>query len=134
MSSIPPRFNITSEQIDAVMGKFYMRIRAHPVLGPIFKSRVTEWPEHEAKIGGFWKKAILHEQGYDGNPMMVHMGIPEMRTEHFDDWLGLFDEVLAQELPDHSAASFSALAHRIGRGLRIGIADRDRPKDAVPLF
>jgi len=134
VGSIPPRFDITSEQIDAVMRKFYTRIRAHAVLGPIFKSRISDWPTHEAKIGRFWKKAILHEPGYDGNPMMVHMGVSDMRAEHFDDWLGLFDEVLAQELPEQAAASFSALAHRIGRGLRIGIADRDRPKDAVPLF
>ena len=134
MSSVPPRFDITSEQIDEVMTAFYTRIRAHAVLGPIFASRVKDWPQHEAKIGRFWKKAILHQQGYDGNPMMVHHGIAEMRPEHFDDWLGMFDEVLAQKLPEASAASFSALAHRIGRGLRMGIADRDRPKDAVPLF
>ncbi len=134
MSSLPPRFDITSEQIDAVMSAFYTRIRAHAVLGPIFASRISDWPKHEAKIGGFWKKAILHEQGYEGNPMMVHLGIPEMRAEHFDHWLALFDEVLTQKLPAPSAASFSALAHRIGRGLRLGIADRDRPKGSVPIF
>ncbi len=134
MPAIPPRFDVTSEQIDAVMGTFYTRIRAHAVLGPIFMSRISAWPAHEAKIGSFWKKAILHEQGYDGNPMMVHLGIPDMHAEHFDDWLALFDEVLASELPEQPAASFSALAHRIGRGLRLGIADRDRPKGSVPIF
>ncbi|MBU2980997.1 group III truncated hemoglobin [Lentibacter algarum] len=134
MTNIPPRFDITSEQIDAVMTQFYMRIRKHPVLGPIFMARIGDWPRHEAKIGSFWKKAILHEQGYDGNPMMVHMGVSEMHAEHFDHWLALFDEVLNRELPEAAAASFSALAHRIGRGLRLGIADRDRPAGAVPLF
>ncbi|MCV2894165.1 group III truncated hemoglobin [Lentibacter sp. XHP0401] len=134
MSTLAPRFQITSDDIDTVMRRFYARIRAHEVLGPIFAAHVSEWPEHEAKIGRFWKKAILHEDGYSGNPMMTHMGVAQMRAHHFDIWLGLFDEVLTETLAPTPATSFSALAHRIGRGLRLGIEDRDKPKGTVPIF
>jgi hemoglobin len=39
----------------------------------------------------------------------------------FDVWLGLFDSVLKLELPPETAAQWSALAHRIGRGLMFGM-------------
>jgi len=134
MSSLAPRFMITASDIDLVMARFYAAIRAHEVLGPIFAAHISHWPEHEAKIGGFWKKAILHEDSYSGNPMMTHMGVHEMRAYHFEIWLGLFDEVLSETLEDAPAAAFSALAHRIGRGLRLGIEQRDAPKGSVPIL
>ncbi|WP_438991984.1 group III truncated hemoglobin [Lentibacter sp.] len=134
MPPIAPRFLITSDDIDLVMTRFYDRIRADATLGPIFAARIGDWPEHEAKIGRFWKKAILHQDGYSGNPMMTHMGVAEMRAHHFEIWLALFHEVLSQSLAPAPAAAFSALAHRIGRGLRLGIEDRDKPKDSVPIL
>lgn len=132
MSTIPPRFEITAREIDAVMTRFYARIRNDSTLGPIFAAHVQDWPAHEAKIARFWKKAILHESGYDGNPMMVHRGVSQMRAEHFEIWLALFDETLAEMLAPHPRAAWSALAHRIGRGLRLGIEARDAPEGAVP--
>ncbi|MDG1288627.1 MAG: group III truncated hemoglobin [Lentibacter sp.] len=134
MSQIAPRFAITPDDIDTVMSRFYRLIRADAALGPIFAAHVTDWPEHEAKIGSFWKKAILHEDSYSGNPMMTHMGVTQIRAHHFEIWLALFDEVLVKTLAPAPAASFSALAHRIGRGLRLSIEDRDKPKGSVPIF
>lgn len=117
------RFDITAEQIDRVVGIFYAAIRRHEVLGPVFAGHVADWPAHEAKIAGFWKKAILYQPGYDGNPMQVHMAAGDVRPDHFTPWLALFDETLRRSLPQHSAAAWSQLAHRIGRGLRMGVED-----------
>jgi hemoglobin len=39
----------------------------------------------------------------------------------FDVWLGLFDSVLKRNLSAQTAQSWSELAHRIGRGLRMGV-------------
>lgn len=125
--SIPPRFDVTPQQIDQVVAMFYGAIRRHEVLGPIFAAHVTDWPEHEAKIARFWRNAILYERNYDGNPMQVHMRTPDVRGAHFAPWLALFDETLRRCLPADTAASWSALAHRIGAGLRMGVEDlRDR--------
>ncbi len=120
---IESRFPVTAAQIDAVVAAFYARIRMHPVLGPVFASHVTDWPEHEAKIAAFWRNAIMFERQYDGNPMMVHKQAGNVRPGMFEPWLALFDEVLAQSLPEASAAAWSALAHRIGAGLRYGLVD-----------
>lgn len=53
--------------------------------------------------------------------MAAHMAAGNVEGPHFAIWLGLFDEVLNAELPPDLAAAWSALAHRIGRGLRLGI-------------
>jgi len=55
-----------------------------------------------------------------------------IKAEHFAIWLGVFDEVLAEELPADLAASWSALAHRIGAGLRMGVVANQQPEGAVP--
>lgn len=118
------RFPITNTQIAAVVADFYAAVRVHPVLGPVFAAHVTDWPAHEAKITAFWRNAILFERGYDGNPMVKHQQAGNVRPGMFEPWLGLFDSVLARQLPAEIAAAWSELAHRIGRGLRFGLIER----------
>jgi hemoglobin len=126
------RFPITPDQIDQVVAAFYARVRLHPKLGPVFAAHVTDWPGHEEKIARFWRNAILFERSYDGNPMAVHRAAGNVRPGMFDDWLGMFDAVLVETLPADTAAQWSALAHRIGRGLRMGVIDDYTPPGAIP--
>jgi hemoglobin len=118
---IPPRFAVTEAQIAAVVAAFYASVRDHPGLGPVFAAHVRDWPAHEEKITRFWRNAILHHRVYDGNPLEKHRNAGNVRLSMFDVWLGLFDSVLARELPEGPAAAWSALAHRIGRGLMFGM-------------
>ncbi|WP_333816406.1 group III truncated hemoglobin [Tabrizicola sp.] len=124
---IPPRFDISPDQIARVVATFYAAVRQHPGLGPVFAAHVTDWPAHEEKIARFWRNAILHERVYDGNPLAAHRDAGNVRPPMFEVWLGLFDSVLKLELPAEAAAQWSALAHRIGAGLRYGLLDNDRP-------
>nr|WP_271844411.1 group III truncated hemoglobin [Cognatishimia sp. SS12] len=129
-------FEITPAEVDRIVSVFYARIRRHPELGPIFAAHIAEgdWPAHEAKIAQFWRSAILKEGGYAGNPMRVHMSTPDVMPRHFTPWLALFDEVLSAQLSPDAAKAFSALAHRIGRGLRVGLEQVRAPKDAPPIL
>ncbi|WP_323037429.1 group III truncated hemoglobin [Pararhodobacter sp.] len=120
---LEPRFPITAEQIDTVVADFYANIRVHPTLGPVFAAHVTDWPEHEAKIARFWRNAILFERSYNGNPMAAHHAAGNVRPGMFEPWLALFDTVLRRNLPAQTAASWSALVHRIGFALRSGLVD-----------
>jgi hemoglobin len=128
------RFDITAAEIASVVTEFYAVVRSHPGLGPVFAAHVSDWPAHEAKIAGFWRNAILFERGYDGNPMAVHKAAGNVRPGMFDAWLGLFDSVLRRELSPDQAAAWSALAHRIGRGLRYGLVDTSRSPEGAPLL
>lgn len=131
--ALPPRFDITADEIDRVVGEFYAVIRTHPGLGPVFAAHVHDWPAHEAKIARFWRNAILFERSYDGNPLVVHQAAGDVRPGMFEPWLALFDAVLARNLRPDQAAAWSELAHRIGRGLRAGVTPRTAP-DAPPIL
>ncbi|MCB6178966.1 group III truncated hemoglobin [Rhodobacter sp. Har01] len=124
---IPPRFDVSEDQIAAVVAEFYTCVRSHPGLGPVFAAHVADWPRHEEKITRFWKNAILFDRTYDGNPLAVHRAAGDVRIPMFDTWLGLFDSVLNRELPPQTAQAWSALAHRIGRGLVFGLGQSDGP-------
>ncbi|WP_134726151.1 group III truncated hemoglobin [Paracoccus luteus] len=131
---IPPRFDVTPEQIDRVVAVFYAAVRRHEVLGPVFGRHVADWPAHESRIAAFWRNAILYERSYDGNPMRVHMAAGDVRAEHFDPWLMLFDATLIRTLPQPTARAWSALAHRIGAGLRMGVRDLRDDRAAPPIL
>ena len=120
-NALPARFAVTEAQIALVVAQFYAAIRQHPGLGPVFAAHVTDWPAHEAKIAAFWRNAILMERGYDGNPVARHKAAGNVRPGMFVPWLALFDRVLARNLPPELAEAWSALAHRIGRGLAYGL-------------
>ena len=127
-----PRVNVTPDQIAQVVPKFYAKVREHPVLGPVFFAIIslddTLWRDHESKITDFWCNSLLNEKRYVGNPMLVHTGISALKPHHFAIWLGIFDQTLTQTLSVKDAQDWSLLAHRIGRGLRLGVdAARKRP-------
>ncbi|WP_127105916.1 group III truncated hemoglobin [Pararhodobacter zhoushanensis] len=129
---IPPRFDITPEQIDAVVAEFYALIRQHPGLGPVFAAHVTDWPAHEARIAGFWRNAILYERSYDGNPMLVHKAAGNVRPGMFSAWLGLFELALNRQLPPDIAKAWLTMAERIGSSLRAGLVERHN--DGPPIL
>ena len=134
MTAFPAAFAITPDQIDAQVAAFYAAVRRDAVLGPIFANHVQDWPEHESKIGRFWRNAILRDRVYDGSPMMAHRQAGDVTPDHFPMWLALFDATLKATLPPEPAAAWSAMAHRIGRALSMGVSDARRPSDAVPRF
>ena len=130
------KFAIQEREISDVVRIFYARVRQHETLGPIFRDAIGSdaraWETHEEKITAFWRNAILGDRGYSGNPMVVHAGNPFIRAEHFPIWLGLFQKVLDECLEEEPAAAFSALVHRIGRGLSLGLQTMRGSADDPP--
>jgi len=129
---ITPRFSVNRNDIGAVVEAFYARVRQDEELGPVSAAHVHDWPAHEEKITRFWANAILFERAYYGNPMQVHMKAGNVHAAHFPKWLALFASTLHDHLPPEPAAGWSQLAHRIGRGLSMGVEEYHRPPDAVP--
>ena len=64
--------------------------------------------------------------------MLVHSGISALKLHNFAIWLGLFDQTLTTLLGETEAQDWSHLAHRIGRGLRLGIEVSRKRADALP--
>lgn len=141
MSTATPiqKFDITAEEIDSLVALFYQRIRAHPMLGPIFARAIApedgpEWRAHEARIAAFWRNAIGIDRSYDGNPMQVHRANRDIHPGMFSVWLELFHATAAEVLPPEKAANMSALAEKIGQSLRYGVTIRDQQRGAPPIL
>jgi hemoglobin len=112
---------IDEPMIERLVRKFYDRIRAEPVLGPIFASKIDDWEHHIQKLCAFWSSVALMTGRYHGQPMRVHLPLPVDRS-HFDRWLALFEKTAAEICPPVAAAHFVERAHRIADSLEMGIA------------
>lgn len=131
------RFPMDPADIDRLVPAFYARIRRHEVLGPIFARAIApdygpEWQAHEVRIAAFWRNAIQIDRDYRGSPMQAHMMNGEVRPEHFPLWLETFHATARDVLPPAKATAISALAERIGRGLRWGLESALERQDGPP--
>lgn len=116
-----------------LVDRFYARVRADELLGPVFAAVVTDWDEHLARLTDFWCSVALREGSFRGNPMARHMPLP-IGNGHFDRWLELWRSTATDLLPPDAAAHMIALAERIGHGLKLGLGLHPRGRDlGIPL-
>lgn len=113
---------ITEPMIRQLVETFYAEVRQDPLLGPIFETRVHDWPEHLDKLSAFWSSVVLMTGRYKGRPMPVHMAIPEISRTHFERWLTLFRATALTVCPEPAAALFIDRAERIAESLHLGIS------------
>lgn len=125
MNDIP---GLDAPAIATLVDRFYDRVRADAVLGPVFEARVHDWPAHKRRLVAFWSSTALRAGHYRGNPMALHRDLP-LDASHFERWLSLWRDTLATVLPDAATAYLSDLADRIGHGLMLGAGLRPRGRD-----
>lgn len=106
--------------IEALVDRFYDRVRRDPLLGPVFNPAVHDWEAHKRTLVAFWSSVALRSGTYRGNPMAAHRPHP-IRAEHFDHWLVLWRDTAETVLPPQHVAPLCDYAARIGRSLRYGL-------------
>lgn len=121
---------ISSEEIDATLGRFYGGVRDDPIIGPVFRNTVADedWDTHVSRINRFWRKVLLDEPGFEGRPMQKHVALGVLEKHHFDRWLMLFEQACRAECSETSAAIWIARAHLIGESLLRGVALHQLPR------
>jgi hemoglobin len=122
---------IDDAMIERLVRTFYGRVRADPLIGPVFAARIEDWDAHIAKLCAFWSSVALMTGRYHGQPMQAHLELP-VKAEHFDRWIAIF-EATANELCPPAAAHFIDRARRIADSFELGIAMR-QGKIASPRF
>ena len=91
--------------ISDLVDRFYAAICNDALLGPIFATRITDWPTHLGRMKAFWG-SVLHNSGqYSGNPMLKHLAIPGLDHGHFARWLTLFRATLDDLARDPAASA-----------------------------
>ena len=102
---------------------FYIDVRQHAVLGPIFNAHIQEWEPHLAKITEFWARQTGGPSRYGGGFGAAHLSLG-IGAEHFTHWLGLWDYNCQRHLAPAEAKEMSALAHEFGERLKFIVAGR----------
>lgn len=111
---------LDDERLTVLVHAFYARVRADPVLGPIFEARIRDWGPHLEKMVAFWSSVALMTGRYSGTPMAAHLGLP-VTWAHFERWLALFRETAAETCTPQGAAHLIERAERIARSLHMAI-------------
>jgi hemoglobin len=115
-----PATALDETAIARLVDRFYDRVQADPVLGPVFNPVVHDWAGHKALLTSFWCSVALRAATYRGNPMAVHRPLP-IDAAHFDLWLALWRDTVQSLLPPAQAEVMVDYAQRIGRSLRHGL-------------
>jgi len=111
------------EGILAFIRPFYIDVRQHDVLGPIFNTHIKDWESHLAKITEFWALQTGGPSTYRGGFAGAHVQLG-LQPEFFDHWLGLWDFNCRRQLSPELAEQMSGLAHEMGRRLKKVVAGR----------
>lgn len=119
---ITARTGIDAAMIRALVHGFYDRVRADPVLSPIFAARIPDarWPAHLERMCAFWSSVALMTGDYHGRPMQAHQPL-DVQASDFDRWLTLFRATAHDLTPPAAAAHFIERAERIAASLEAGI-------------
>jgi hemoglobin len=116
---------VDADYISSLVERFYGRIRADALLGPIFAERISDWDLHLGRMKQFWR-SVLHASGeFAGNPMVKHIAIPGLEQRHFAHWLELFYTTLREVEPSGEATrAVAERARMIADSLLTGIETR----------
>jgi hemoglobin len=120
-AAIHAETGIDEAMIDRLVRGFYDRVRADPLLGPIFDARIKDWEPHLQQMCAFWSSVALMTGRYHGQPMQKHLPLP-VDARHFDRWLALFEATAHDLCPPKAAEHFIERAYRIAESLELGIA------------
>ncbi len=120
-AEISERTGIDEAMIQALVHRFYARVREDSLLGPIFEARIADWGPHLERMCAFWSSVALMTGRYHGQPMRMHLPLP-VDAEHFDRWLALFEEAAGEICPPAAAAHFMERARRVAESMELGIA------------
>ncbi len=112
---------ITRENIKELVDQFYARVREDDLLGPVFFLALGEdWTDHLERLSEFWSTIVLGTRSFQGNVYGTHMQLNDIDPEHFQRWLGMFEQTAHQLFEAEQASQFITMARRVASSLQIG--------------
>lgn len=101
---------LNRDDIELFMKTFYERLLDDPTVSEIFDHIDLE--DHLPVICDFWESVLFQKSVYFGSPFQVHRSL-NLKKEHFDVWLGHFDESLDLLFVGDKARSAKARASMV---------------------
>ena len=119
------------EDIKVLIDAFYTRVRQDELIGPIFNEVAkVDWAHHLPVMYDFWEGVLFQTGNYSGNPMRIHKQLNEkfpLKQKHFDRWLQIFRETLAEHFEGPVAEQARQRALSIATMIRIKTASNLSP-------
>jgi len=106
------------EGISNLLKHFYADVRQDPLIGPIFNAQIEDWKKHLEIIASFWETVIGGPRTYARPMPMIHVSL-QLRDEHFERWLFLWQANCRAQLPADTAREMIDLSQHIGGKLRL---------------
>lgn len=119
-AALMERTGLDEGMLTTLVHRFYARVRADAVLGPVFEARIGDWAPHLDRMVAFWSSVALMTGCYHGAPVPAHVQLPIDWT-HFERWLALFRKTAHETCPAEGAAHVIAFAERIARSLHMAV-------------
>ena len=108
--------------LPGLLERFYERVRADPMLGPVFTGAVESWPDHMQRLEQFWSSVMFGTGVYKGNPMQAHLQhAAVISVGMFERWLQLWSQVTNELLIPQLASVLQQKAARIAESLMISL-------------
>lgn len=106
-----------------VVNAFYDKVRADPLLGPVFAAAIPEghWPQHLGAMYDFWSAMMLGTRRYAGRPLPKHLALPGLEEAHFTRWLELFHKTVFGLCAPETAEAFMERASAVAQNFRRAI-------------
>ncbi len=113
---------MTDADLQLLVDRFYAKVRADAVLGPVFNGAVGDWAEHLDKLGAFWSSVMQTSGRYKGNPVAAHFRhASAIDPSMFDRWLGFWRETARETLAEPDVAAVIEKAERIAESLKLAL-------------
>jgi hemoglobin len=107
------------EEIAEMVRRFYRQVAQDDLLGPMFNDVAgVDWAEHLPKLTAFWCRALLGQEGYQGNPFRAHAQVharSPFTPAHFARWLELFHDTVELGWSGPNADRALDLVHRVAQ-------------------
>lgn len=107
----------TEDDVRRVVDAFYDVAAGDEILGPIFEQYVHNWPDHMVRLYDFWSAVVLQTGRYAGRPFEAHAQIGELRPEHFERWLVLWEQTVARVVTPSLQGVFTNPAKRMASSM-----------------
>lgn len=115
----------TRKDIEILVAAFYEKVKADPVIGPIFTTIIkVNWEKHLPVMYNFWENTIFYTGTYSGNPMASHKRLHQLfplNNEHFQRWVSLFTSTVDELFEGEKASLAKQQAISISTIMKIKI-------------
>ena len=137
----PSRDLETRQDCERLVRAFYGRALTDPVIGFLFTDVAhLDLEAHVPRITDFWETILLGAQAYRGGAFAPHAALNAkvpLRQGHFDRWLWLWEQTIAELFTGPRAELAKAHARRVAsafHGRLSGQPDAPPPKNGLTVW